>query len=220
MYYNISLIKSQLSSDNSKLKNRVRELKENLKKLPDEKLVEIFRSDKSNEVFGILYERYKNMIYAYVKKFLYTTPEDIAGEVMHDIFISAYLSLVKIKNPLAFKVWLYQIARRTCLKYIRSVKFSTVSIEAGSDPSHTFDIPDKKINIEKEYIEKEIRLAVFDQIGRMDKQFREIVILKFVNKLTFEEISGIIKIPVRTIKYKLNRAFDRINKKLEREGYL
>lgn len=186
----------------------------------DWELVVEFKKTANKKVFEELYKRYKNMIYSYVRKFLYRTPADIAGEIMHEIFIKVYLELKSLKNPKAFKLWLYKVARSICLKYIRSQKAVEFSLDSEQFPLPDNLAVDLRVDLEKEYINNELRNLVYKEINKLDKKIREVIILKFFDNLTYEEISKITKMPDRTIRFKLKRIFESISKKLEREGYL
>lgn len=191
-----------------------------LGELPDSELVKIFQLKVDKKVFEELYNRYKDMIYSYVRKFLYRTPEDIAKEIMNEIFIKVYLELSSLKNPEAFKFWVYKIARSFCLKYIRSQKGFNISLDSNNDSALPLELVDTNVNLENDYINNEIRSAVFQEINKLDDKLREIIILKFFDNMTYDEISKITKIPDRTIRFKLKKAFDKISNKLKNEGYI
>ena len=160
------------------------------------------------------------MIYSYVRRFLYRTPKDITGEIMNEIFIKVYLELSSLKNPEAFKFWVYKIARSFCLKYIRSQKGFNISLDSNNDSTLPFELVDTNVDLENDYINNEVRSAVFQEINKLDDKLREIIILKFFDNMTYDEISKITKIPDRTIRFKLKKAFDKISNKLKNEGYI
>ncbi|MDD5066232.1 MAG: sigma-70 family RNA polymerase sigma factor [bacterium] len=190
------------------------------KKSNDAELVRFFQSGKDKAAFEELYNRYKNMIYSYVRKFLYRTPEDIAREIVHEVFIKVYLELYTLRTPEVFKYWLYKIARTLCLKHIRGQKSIDVSMDSSEFMAPFLNLSDNRSDIEQNYINNEVRTLVFQELDKLDDKLKDIVMLKFFDGLTCEEISRVTLIPPRTIRFKLNRAFEKISRKLKKEGYI
>ncbi len=189
--------------------------------LTDGKLIDLFKLNKEKKAFGELYKRYKDTIYNYVCRFLYKTPKDIAGEIMHDIFIKVYLELSILKNPEAFKAWLFKIARTCCLKYIRKNKYFHYNFDpTDTDDNNSLDLTDNRVNIESDFINNEIQSRIYKEINKLDFKIKEIIIFKYFEDLTYEQISDILKIPPTTIQYKLKKALNALSKKLKAEDYI
>ncbi len=202
-------------------KERRKKKKSNYSTLTDGELVDLFKLNKEKKAYGELYKRYKDTIYTYVCRLLYRTPKDIAGEIMHDIFIKVYLELSILKNPEAFKVWLYRIARTCCLKYIRKNKYFHYNIDPFDNESNkSIDLTDNRVNIESDFINNEIKSFIYKAIDKFDLKIKEIIILKLFENLTNDQISNIVKIPIRTIKYKLKKALNILSEKLKAEDYI
>lgn len=192
----------------------------NLDQLPDDRLVGMFLEKKEKRVFEALYERYKNMVWAYVRKTLYALPEDIAGDLMHEIFIKVYLELAGLKDPRAFRTWLFRLARTVCLRHIRSDKPPASSLDDEKSGMAASGLADRRIDLEDDYIRSELREVVFREIDRLPAESRETLLLKIMNRLTHEEIADILKVSVRTVKYRISGAIDRLSGKLIKEGYI
>lgn len=190
------------------------------KDIDDIELINVFQLEKSNAVFEELYQRYKDIIFNYVQRLLYNQPEDIINELLNEIFLKVYLKLSKLKNPYAFKVWLFRIARNISINYMKSNKFPYISLDNLDVSINIENVTDSRIDIEANYINNEIKKNVFFEINKLDSKLREIIILKFFNKLTYQEISDITNKSVRTLKNKIRNTFDKINQKLKRKGYI
>ncbi|MDD5067740.1 MAG: RNA polymerase sigma factor [bacterium] len=186
-----------------------------LKNLLDEELVSQYIIDKSEQVFEELYRRYNDRIFNYMKRFLYFSPEDIVRELLAEVFIKVYLNIVHLKDLKSFKSWIYHIAHNICINHIKSQKDT---VRGGQEILEA--TADKRVDIEKELLDKEVREFLSEQIRHFDDQTREIVIFKFYQSLTYEEISELIHIPVRSIKYKMKVALEKLSTKLKGAGYV
>ncbi len=188
--------------------------KDEYKNLSDIKIIEKFIEKKDDKIFEEIYKRYNKRIYSYMKRFLFYLSEDIIQELLNDVFIKVYLNLSSLKNFNTFKRWLYQIAHNICIDYLKSQQYRSAE-------HYNFDyMIDRRIDIEKDYMEKELRKFVFQEISKLNDDVREIIILKFYHSLTYEEISDITNIPIPTLKYKLKEALTTLNRKLKAEGFI
>lgn len=190
-----------------------------IKQYDDKQLVVLYQKKKSDKAFEEIYLRYKDIMFNYIQKLLYNQPRDIINELLNEVFIKVYLKLNKLKNPHAFKVWLYRIAHNISVNYMKSNKFPYISLDNDENPM-LMSITDKRVDIEKNFISQEMKQAAYTQFNELDNKNREIIILKYVNKLTFQEISDITKLSVRTLKNKVKNSIDLINSRLKKEGYL
>ncbi len=190
------------------------------KDLDNIELINLFKSNKDEIVFKEIYLRYKDMLFGYIKRFLYNQPDDIIQELINEVFIKVYLKLPKLKNVYAFKVWLYRIARNISINYAKSNKFPYISLDNEDNSLVTDDITDSRINVEDKYINNETRKVVFNELNKLDNKIREIIILKFFDNLTFQEIADITKMSVRTLKNKVKSGFITINQTLKKTGYI
>ena len=156
--------------------------------LSDSVLIKEFQSKADKKFFEELYLRYKNMIYSYVRKFLYRTPEDIAKEIVQEVFIKVYLELNTLRTPEAFRSWLYKIARNFCLKHIRSNKGVNISLD-DCNSLLGLNIIDSRVNIEEESVNNKIREVVFNEIKKLDDKLRDVIFLKFFDRFLIFESS-------------------------------
>ncbi len=183
----------------------------------DFELIGLFKETKQDRVFKELYNRYKNMIYSYIRNFLYKTPENIAEELLNDVFIRVYLKLTELKEANAFKFWLFKITRSICLNYMRNAKHDYISLDNERNKIQSQNLSDQRINIEEEYMNHELKDMLYHEINNLDKLEREIIILKYFNQLTFEEIAEITKVSIRTAKRKVEKSLVVLNENLKKK---
>lgn len=190
-----------------------REVEIDWKNVAEQELIEEYLLQENDEIFKEIYNRYKDVIFTYVKRFLCYSSDDIILDLVDEIFIKVYLKLPHLKDSRYFKNWIYRIAHNLCVDYIKSKKHEILD---GNDFLNQTE--DKRVNIEGDYIDNEMTEYLLNAINDFSSEVRSIIILKFFQGLTFNEISEILKIPIRTLKYKLRQALLKLGEKLKKEG--
>lgn len=158
----------------------------------------------------ILYQaRIYNLAYNYVKT------EEEAKDVAQDVFVTAYRSLPKLRDDTKFGAWLYQIGINHCRNRYKKLKrrgyFTDKSIDNEDDPVHLEggDSPEQKLEQQRT-----IKL-VRNTIDQMSESEKEVLMLRDLQGLPYDEISEILDVPLGTVKSKLNRARLNLKNKLK-----
>ena len=176
-------------------------------------LVQAFRQgdEPSFNRLVLLYQtKIYNLCLNYVK-----APEE-AKDLAQDIFITAYRALPKLREENKFGAWLYQIAVNHCRnRYKRLTRRGFFSNRSLDDPDTYLQVtgdesPEKKL--EKNDVIQFVR-ATIDSLGGAE---REIIILRDLQELSYDEISVILDIPLGTVKSKLNRARSSLKDRLKK----
>lgn len=176
-----------------------------LNELSDEELIIEFQKNNTIPAFEILVNRYKNPLTNYVFRFLgdYEACVDVVQETMIKVYKNkdAYKSIAK------FSTWIYTIAGNLArTEYQRRKRKNTFSLSGSSgDDDDNFEIPDENYRpdditdsgIKDELIQKAL-LKVSDA-------YREMVILRDIQDLSYEEIAEISGVNVGTVKSRINR---------------
>ncbi len=179
----------------------------------DRILVDRFRNGDA-AAFEEMVNRHWDRIYAMVHQLL-RNPQD-AEEVTQDAFIRAHRGLANFRGDSAFSTWLYQIAtnlaRNRYWYWWRRKRDHTVSFDqpVGEDNTTTFaevfagdaESPGD-LTVTQELVD---RIAV--GMEKLSARHREILILRNVKNLSYEEIAVILGISVGTVKSRIARARD------------
>jgi RNA polymerase sigma-70 factor (ECF subfamily) len=185
----------------------------------DRVLVDRFKGG-DQAAFDEMVTRYWDRIYAMVHQLLRNQQD--AEEVTQDAFIRAHRGLVNFRGDSAFSTWLYQIAtnlaRNRYWYWWRRKRDKTVSfdqpVSEGSDMplSEVFaaeiESPDE-ITVTQEFVER-----IAKGMERLGAKHREILILRNVKNLSYEEIAAILKISVGTVKSRIARARESLRAKM------
>ena len=176
----------------------------NLRELSDEELILEYQQNDNVQAFEILVQKYKNPLTNFVYRFLddYEACVDVVQETMIKVYRykDTYSSVAK------FSTWIYTIAGNLArTEYRRQRRRQFFSISDVGDEHKTFDIPDETYRpdvitdsgIKDEIIQKAL-LKVSDA-------YREAVILRDVQGLSYEEIAEILGVNEGTVKSRINR---------------
>ncbi len=185
----------------------------------DRLLVDRFKSGDQG-AFEEMVSRYWDRIYAMVHQLL-RNPQD-AEEVTQDAFIRAHRGLVNFRGDSAFSTWLYQIAtnlaRNRYWYWWRRKRDQSISFEQpiGEDGTTTFaDVFADEVETPEDAA---VTQELVDRIGvgmeKLTPKHREILILRNVKNLSYEEIAEILQISVGTVKSRIARARESLRGKL------
>jgi RNA polymerase sigma-70 factor, ECF subfamily len=151
-----------------------------------------------------------NLAYNYVKD------EEEAKDLTQDIFITVHRSLASLRDEAKFGAWLYQLALNHCRNRYKRLQ------RRGFFRSRSLDDPDSPLHLAGGE-SPEALLAQHDQdqlvrraIAELAPAEKEIILLRDIDGLSYEEIGVILEIPLGTVKSKLNRARLALKNRLEK----
>jgi RNA polymerase sigma-70 factor (ECF subfamily) len=185
----------------------------------DRLLVDRFKQG-DQSAFEQMVSRYWGRIYAMVHQLL-RNPED-AEEVTQDTFIRAHRGLVNFRGDSAFSTWLYQIAtnlaRNRYWYWWRRRRDQTVSFDqpVGGDNETTLAevFPAELETPENATITQEFVNRIAECMVKLTPKHREILVLRNVKNLSYEEIAEILHISVGTVKSRIARARESLRAKM------
>lgn len=160
------------------------------------------------EKFGVLMERYQAKLFRYGKKFM--SREDNIEDVVQDVFIKAYQNIKSFDVNQKFSPWIYRIAHNT---YINAIKKTSIG------PSYIFDFDTLLSHtvvedpIVREREQKEIKEIVEQGLSQIEPKYREILVLYYIEDLSYKEIAEILHIPVGTVGVRIMRAKEILKEK-------
>ena len=180
------------------------------RELSDEEL--ILETIKDKEFFGYLIKRYQSKIIRYIKNFS-NVPLEVAQDIAQETFIKAYINLNNFDQNLKFSSWLYRIAHNQAVNYWRKHKkeFNNISLEINGGIKRILktDSDLEKVLAGKIEIEK-----IKQIILKLPPKYRSVVILRYFEEKSYEEISDIIKKPPGTVGTFIFRAKKILKKEL------
>ena len=155
--------------------------------------------------FEELVRRYQRPISAYVYRMVgnYESALDLTQE----IFIKVYASLRRYRSEFKFSTWIYKIAHNAAVDHLRRSSTREQSLINGSDGDQ-FELPieSRRLSPEQESERKERRIEIESVVRALPANYRELIILRHSQDLTYEEIVEVTGLPLGTVKNRLFRA--------------
>jgi RNA polymerase sigma-70 factor, ECF subfamily len=136
-----------------------------------------------------------------------------------EVFCAAYTNFQSFEHKSKFSTWLYRVTVNLCINRLDNLKrrkyFETGSIHADEEKDkQQFDLPDKARRQDEEYEAGETRRMIMEALESFPAEEKSVIILRDMQELEYEEISGILKIPLGSVKSKLSRAREKLKAKL------
>lgn len=155
-----------------------------------------------------------NAIFSFVGNY------DDALDLTQETFICAFKNLKKFRHESSISSWLYTIAINICKKnYNKRKKLLSIFVNSIDDPISNEYINNQALQIpsteEKIEISEEQSL-IMQAIHSLSPKYKSVIILKYIQGLSYEEIAEIIECSVGTVRSRLSRAKDRLKPKLEK----
>ena len=180
----------------------------------DQELVErVQRGDKN--AFNLLVTKYQHKVANLVSR--YVKNQSDVPDIVQEAFIKAYRALANFRGDSAFYTWLYRIA-------VNCAKNHTVASNR-KPPGSDIDVEDAEIydsgealrenaSPEKLLLTNEIKKVIFDTIEQLPEDLRTAINLRELEGLSYEEIAHIMDCPVGTVRSRIFRARDAVDKKI------
>ena len=187
---------------------------EKLSELKDEELIKEFQLNNTEEAFEILVRRYKDPLTNFVFRFV--GDKDASSDIVQDTMIRFYLNKDSYKSFAKFSTWIYTIATNLAKNELkRRKRKKLLSIFGNDDEEHQIDITDPNI-LPDAFADSGIKNQLIqDALEKVKPVYREIVILRDIQELSYEEIAEITGLSIGTVKSRINRGRSQLQKLLK-----
>jgi len=184
----------------------------------DRQLVErVQRGDK--RAYDLLVLKYQHRIVSLVSR--YMRDQDEVLDVTQEAFIKAYRALPGFRGDSAFYTWLYRIAINTAKNYLvsrsRRPPDSDIDVDQGDYQGESLALSDIE-NPENRLEGDQLEAVVYKAIDDLPEELKVAVTLREFDGLSYEEIAGIMECPVGTVRSRIFRAREAIEKKIAALG--
>lgn len=177
---------------------------EKIQSLTDGELIEKAISGREDG-FEELVRRYQRPIINYTYRML--NNYDASLDVTQEVFIKVYNSLARYSSDYKFSTWLYRIAHNAAIDYMRRNSVSQQSLEAeNADGTYQLQIESPNPTPEQERERSEWRTEIESVVRCLPAVYRELILLRHAQDLSYDEIAEITNLPLGTVKNRLFRA--------------
>ena len=169
--------------------------------------------------FAGLVSAYEGKIYNLALRYL-GSRED-AMDASQEVFLRVFRFLPGFQEESGFSTWIYRIGVNVCKDMLhRRLKRAEQPLEVPDeeDEGRPVDVPDLRYDPERIMEGAELRQALSDAILALPEQQREIIILRDIRGLSYEEIALALALEAGTVKSRLFRAREHLRKKLLQNG--
>jgi RNA polymerase sigma-70 factor (ECF subfamily) len=170
--------------------------------------------------FDQLIDRYQGDIYRMIYYRIHRQMD--AEDLTQDVFVRAYRSISRLREPQRFRSWLYTIAVNRVNDYLRKKRVRSIFKSSDEGPEIQPEADDRREN--PEALELVLKEDFWRQVVRIAKKLskmeREVFMLRFMDDLNIAEIAHILKKSESTVKTHLYRALAKFKEEKELRQFL
>lgn len=184
--------------------------RKNFSHLTDQELVHEALKDAIQ--YGTLVERYYMPLMRYALRLGCPTTDD-AKDILQETFLKAYVNLNDYDTRLKFSSWIYRIAHNETINFFRKEKIRPRVATTEDEQALLENIRDEldlTAEMEKVFERERVELA----LQKLEKKYREVLVLKFWEEKSYEEIADILRMPMGTVATLMNRGKQKLKKVL------
>lgn len=181
----------------------------------DQLLVErVKRGDR--RAFDLLVIRYQQRIVKLIMRYVHDPAE--AEDVAQEAFIKAYRALPAFRGDSAFYTWLYRISINTAKNHLVAAQRRPVEYDLDLTESDNYEVNARLRDEETPeglVLQEELRQTVERAIASLPEELRTAIMLREIDGLSYEEIAQAMDCPVGTVRSRIFRAREAIDRSIE-----
>lgn len=158
----------------------------------------------NQDYFIYIIDRYKNKLWRYIRRLTNVADED-AEDILQEVFIKIYYNLNDYDKELPFSSWVYRIAHNQVVSNYRKIAVRPQGNQISLDDAIVSGLI-SDTDIEEEIDRKLVSQQINQALRGLDPKYRELLILKYFEEKSYEEISDITRRPAGTVASLLNKA--------------
>ena len=151
------------------------------------------------EAFGALVEQYRDNVYRLAYRMCGNAYD--ADEAAQEAFVAAWRALPNFRGDAKFSTWLYRLTTNAAIDVMRREKrHQTVGDGEMIDVADDADSPQETVE------RTEQQEAVQEALATLSEEYREVLLLRYMEELDYAEIAEVLQLPSGTVKSRINRA--------------
>ena len=183
--------------------------------MDEQKLISLARRG-DQAAFEQLLNHYQKPVYHQALR-LVGNPED-AADVTQEVFIKVWKHLPSFRGESSFSTWLYRLTDNAALDLIRREK-KRRGDSSLDDEESALTLPADPAPTPHQAIEqKELHQAVADGLAQLSEEHRQVLVMREINGLSYEQIGSILDLSPGTVKSRIARARISLAKFLQKAG--
>ena len=151
------------------------------------------------EAFGALVEQYRDNVYRLAYRMCGNAYD--ADEAAQEAFVAAWRALPNFRGDAKFSTWLYRLTTNAAIDVMRREKrHQTVGDGEMVDLADDADSPQETVE------RTEQQETVQKALATLSEEYREVLLLRYMEELDYAEIAEVLQLPSGTVKSRINRA--------------
>jgi RNA polymerase sigma-70 factor (ECF subfamily) len=161
------------------------------------------------EAFRALFEKYKDMVYSIALR--YSGDYAVAQDIAQDTFLKLFSAVGSFRGDSNFEAWLYRMVVNSCFDQKRKTRRLTPLLDGVLDLLRTPDV-----SVLDEVLRSEMSTYVRSVVDGLAPDQRMVIVLRYTQGLSYDEIAGVLGCASGTIASRLNRAHKVLQRRLSR----
>lgn len=181
--------------------------------LVNKRIKQVLKGDQN--AYADIVNLYQHKLYQVCFRMLGNKQE--AEDIAQEAFIRAYINLHSYDQNRKFSTWLYRIGTNLCIDRIRKKKpdFYLDAEVAGTEGLDMYSQIASNEKLPEEAVEQmELQDRIQYEISRLSDKYRSVIVLKYIEELSLQEISEILDMPLGTVKTRIHRGREALRKQL------
>ena len=169
------------------------------------------------DAYGKIVGRYNGRLYNFIYRFV--GDRETAEDIVQETFLRAFRKRKEYRAIANFSTWLFTIAGNLAKSELRRRKrWRLFSIDRDEESDTGMDLPDVSALPDKVAESSLADVQIQQAIGSLPANYRQVILLRDVQGMSYQEIAEIVDCPVGTGKSRVNRARLKLQQKLKNEG--
>lgn len=157
-----------------------------------------------------MYEKYLyKLCYSYVQN------EQDALDIAQEVYIKIFKNISSFDAKMPFHPWFRAVAVNTCLNFKRAYRYDSVSLDGRDEDDQALEeVVAAQNDVEAEVLDKELGRLIRENLECLKPKHRMVLVLRYYEGLSYEEIAAVLKVPLGTVKTDIYRARNLLKEKL------
>lgn len=169
------------------------------------------------DAYGKIVRRYQGRLYNFVLRFV--RDRETAEDIVQEAFLRAFGKREAYRAIANFSTWLFTIAANLAKSELRRRKrWRMFSIHRDEESDTGMELPDESRRPDRMAETALTDVEIQNAIATLTDNYRQVILLRDVEGMSYYEIAQIVQSPVGTVKSRVNRARLKLQQKLKNEG--
>lgn len=181
--------------------------------LVNKRIKQVLKGDQN--AYADIVSLYQHKLYQICFRMLGNKEE--AEDIAQEAFVRAYINLHSYDQKRKFSTWIYRIATNLCIDRIRKKKpdYYLDAEVPGTDGLDMYSQIAADEKLPEEVVEQmELQERIQYEISRLPDKYRSVIVLKYIEELSLQDISDILDMPLGTVKTRIHRGREALRKQL------